>query len=189
MAHDYSVTGYVSNDPKRIQTKDGRDLAVFSIAENKRFYDKQAQQWTDAKPTYYDVAVERESLRENVLAGLQKGQRVNVEGKYSPRAYVDRDGVAQVGHQVWAEDVSASMMHETQHRGEPAVERGSPQVGGPKQEATADVNGAGGWETHQPGPASQQGSAEFSGGSPQWGVSPPPMPTQSPMDYGPGLNR
>ena len=109
MAHDHSVTGYVSNDPKRIQTKDGRDLAVFSIAENKRFYDRDAGQWADAKPTYYDVAVERESLRENVLAGLQKGQRVNVEGKYSPRAYIDREGAAQVGHQMWAEDVSASM--------------------------------------------------------------------------------
>lgn len=182
MAHDHSITGYVSNDPKRIQTKDGRDLAVFSIAENKRFYDKQAQQWADAKPTYYDVAVEREGLRENVLAGLQKGQRVNVEGKYSPRAYVDRDGVAQVGHQLWAEDVSASMMHETQVRGEPTVAADEPSVGGPDQVDPVAYTGR---------PGVDLGAAAVTRVPESWGVQPPPppVPPQSPMDYGPGLNR
>ena len=121
MAQHRTITGYVANDPRQVQTKQGRDLAVLRILENNRVYDRQANEWRDGEPTGYDVAVGRDGLRENVLSSLQKGQRVSVEGRYEPKAYLGRDSNAQVGHQIYADDISASMLHDTQVRGPAAA--------------------------------------------------------------------
>lgn len=174
MAHPLTVSGYVANDPKMITAKSGRELAVFSVGENKRYFDRDSQEWQDGKTTYYEVAVGQEGLRQNVAASLQKGQRVTVDGQYSAKPYLDREGAPQVGNQLWAKDVSASMMHEAQHRGEPAVDRGGPTTAGPGVESAAPA-------VDQSGPV-----AETAGG--EWGAAPPPPPGP-PQDYAAGLDR
>lgn len=127
MAENRNITGYVAQDPKKVTTAQGRDLAVLRVLENNRAYDREAGEWKDLEPTGYDVAVGRDGLRENVLSSVQKGQRVTVEGRYEPKAYMDREGNPQVGHRIYANDVSASMMHDTQTRG-PAAEATGPQA-------------------------------------------------------------
>lgn len=144
MAENRNITGYVAQDPKMVTTAQDRDLAVLRVLENNRAYDREAGEWKDLEPTGYDVAIGRDGLRENVLSSVQKGQRVSVEGRYEPKAYLDREGNPQVGHRIYANDVSASMMHDTQARG-PAAKTAAPeaevsrqgQQRGPEQEASS----------------------------------------------------
>lgn len=110
------ITGYVAHDPKTITTDAGRELAVFRVAENHRAFDQETGAWRDAGTSWYNVAVGKERLRENVMASVTKGQRVTIDGNYEASAFIDSNGEARVDHRMWADDVAASMMHEPQQR-------------------------------------------------------------------------
>lgn len=123
-----TVTGYVATDPKTVDTQRGQ-LVAFRLAEPQQVFDRESRQYKDVDPIYYDVAVGREQLGKNVLASVAVGQRVSVTGNHSMEAYVDRDGNAGLGNRLWAEDVSASMQHNT------VQVRPGVQAGGPEREA------------------------------------------------------
>ncbi|MFP3397172.1 single-stranded DNA-binding protein [Brevibacterium sp. SIMBA_078] len=112
-----TISGNTTGDPEVRTLNDGRQIVAFTVAENKRFLDPDTQEWKDAKATFYDVAIEREHLAKHVLASVEKGQRVKVEGKVTAKPYTDRYGSAQVGHSVWATDVAASLQYEPARRG------------------------------------------------------------------------
>lgn len=76
-----TISGNTTGDPEVKTLNDGRQIVAFTVAENKRFLDPDTQEWKDAKATFYDVAIEREHLAKHVLASVEKGQRVKVEGK------------------------------------------------------------------------------------------------------------
>lgn len=113
---DFRVTGRLVADPEPITTPGGRNLTTFRVAENNRQFDRDSEQWVDADATYYDVAIPADvkrlgNLATNAGKSLHKGDRVTVEGSYSATAFIDRTGQAQVGHKIWAEDVSPSMRY------------------------------------------------------------------------------
>ncbi|MGW9550886.1 single-stranded DNA-binding protein [Citricoccus zhacaiensis] len=106
-----TVQGNLTGDPRQVQTKAGQKLVVFKMAENHRKYDEADQQWKDAEPTFYDVAVDRERLAANVLNSVHKGDRVTVAGNYQVDAYATSTGEPGLNHRIWAEDVAASLQH------------------------------------------------------------------------------
>lgn len=126
-----TVAGYVATEPETVETPRGQ-MVAFRLAEPQQAFNKETRQWEDLAPRYYDVAVGREQLGKNVLASVEVGQRVSVTGNHSIQAYVDRDGNAGLGNQIWAEDVSASMQHNT------VQVRPGVQAGGPEREAGLD---------------------------------------------------
>jgi single-strand DNA-binding protein len=104
-----TVQGNLTGNPRTIQTKAGQDLVVMTVAENSRRFNENSRAWEDTEATFYDVAVERAQLRENVLASLRKGDRVTVTGDYRVGAYATSTGKPGLNHRIWAEDVAASM--------------------------------------------------------------------------------
>lgn len=125
-----TVTGNLAADPKQIETKDGREFAAFRLVENKRFFDRESQEWKDGRSVGYDVVVEQEQLRANVLASLKSGQRVVVSGNQTDYAYMSKSGEPQVGYRLRATDVAPSLMFNTQQAG--------PAAGGPDRAAAAN---------------------------------------------------
>lgn len=115
---NHQVSGNLVDDPKMIQTPQGRTLATFTLAENTRVYDNQSNQWADGPTVYYDVAIDANNrangnLAQNVTASLKKGQYVNVEGDLTNHAYLDRENNPQVGNRIWASDVTPSLKFAT----------------------------------------------------------------------------
>lgn len=104
-----TVQGNLTGDPRKIQTKAGQDLVVITVAENGRRFNEDSRAWEDTEAKFYDVAVERAQLRENVAASLRKGDRVTVTGDYRVGAYATSTGQPGLNHRIWAEDVAASM--------------------------------------------------------------------------------
>lgn len=146
MAEKRNVKAYVADNPQLIHTKDGKEFAAFPVIENKRYKDPETQEWKDAKATRYEVTVDQPGLRDNVLASLEKGQRVSVEGNYVPKPYIDGQGQQRVGHKIFAHDVSASYMHESQGRGSVAVGREQQQeVGLGQQDPGISPEASPGW--------------------------------------------
>ena len=97
MAEKRTIKAYVAADPERITTPEGKQFAAFPVVENKRYKDPETQEWKDAKATRYDVTVDQPKLRDNVLASLEKGQRVTVEGNYVAKPYSDSNGNQRIG--------------------------------------------------------------------------------------------
>lgn len=161
---DFKVTGNLVEDPKRVTTDQGKNLVVLKVAENTRFYDREAQQWADGDPNYYEVAIDADARRlgnlaENVAQSLSKGDRVAVEGSYAATPHQTREGNLGVNHRIWADDVSPSLRFATAQ-----VERNpAPQA---SAETSADFSQ--GWDTVTPGagyPQTEQPSAERGGPS------------------------
>jgi single-strand DNA-binding protein len=104
-----TVHGNLTGDPRQMRTKAGQDLVVMTVAENGRRFNENSRTWEDTEAKFYDVAVDRPQLRENVLACLHKGDRVTVTGDYKVGAYSTSTGKPGLNHRIWAEDVAASM--------------------------------------------------------------------------------
>ncbi|HRO95036.1 single-stranded DNA-binding protein [Citricoccus sp.] len=104
-----TVQGNLTGDPRPVRTKAGQELVVMTVAENNRRFNEDSRTWEDAEATFYDVAVERAQLRENVLSCLHKGDRVTVTGDHRVEPYATSTGKPGLNHRLWAEDVAASM--------------------------------------------------------------------------------
>ncbi|WMY80035.1 single-stranded DNA-binding protein [Citricoccus sp. I39-566] len=104
-----TVQGNLTGDPRPVRTKAGQDLVVMTVAENRRRFNEDSRAWEDTEAKFYDVAMDRAQLCENVLASLHKGDRVTVTGDYRVGAYATSTGQPGLNHRIWAEDVAASM--------------------------------------------------------------------------------
>ena len=139
------VSGTLVDDPQRITTGAGQDLVVMKVAENKRVFDRQANEWTDGEPNFYEVAVDAQARRlgnlaDNVVSSLHKGDRVSVEGAYTATPYQAKDGSLGVNHRIWADEVAPSLRFASA-----SIERN------PSPSATATADTTAGWETVAPG--------------------------------------
>ncbi|XKH54414.1 single-stranded DNA-binding protein [Citricoccus nitrophenolicus] len=104
-----TVQGNLTGDPRKVQTKAGQELVVMVVAENGRRFNEESRAWEDTEAKFYDVAMDRPQLGENVLASLHKGDRVTVTGDYRVGAYSTSTGQPGLSHRIWADDVAASM--------------------------------------------------------------------------------
>lgn len=169
-----SVRGNVVNDPEEVETPNGT-LVAFRLADNKRFYDRQTQQWKDAKPTYYDVGINKERLQANVLASVEKGQQVTVEGNHQVQAFTHNNGDAGIGHRLYATDVSASLEWDSLQR--------QPAANTAETDAAASVSGQQG--PQNPGGEQFINAAAFSGQAAQQTQPQPERTTEVPAPQTP----
>ena len=110
------VTGYAGGSAELVQSTNST-FVKFRLSEPKGYVNRDTNEWVETESTWYDVAVDtrrHQHLAKHVADSLEKGQRVVVSGQYRPTAYIDKNGEAQVGHQIWASDVAASYKHHAQ---------------------------------------------------------------------------
>ena len=79
MTDTISLTGLVATTPKHVVTATGLTITSFRFASTQRRYDRAEQKWVDGDTNWYTVATFRQ-LATNVVASVQKGQRVIVTG-------------------------------------------------------------------------------------------------------------
>ena len=132
-----TVKGRVATEPQQHDLPDGDKIVAFRLAENKRYFNKQENTWKDADPIYYDVGIKKDQLAQNVLASVQKGQLVNVEGNQQINAYTAKSGEAQIGRRIYADDVAPSLQLDTLQRGPSAGTHQEPTA---SAETSADVH-------------------------------------------------
>lgn len=105
-----TITGHLADDPREVTARAGKALTALRVLENQRVFDREQQKWVDGEAIGYDVVIVQDRLRENVLAGLSKGDRVTVRGNYEVSSYVNkRTGEAGLNHRIGAREVSVSM--------------------------------------------------------------------------------
>ena len=92
MANGNTVTlvGNITRDPELRFTNTGQATASFGLAVNRRWQNRQTQEWEEAT-SFIDVVCWRE-MAENAAESLTRGARVLVTGRLEQRSWETPDG-------------------------------------------------------------------------------------------------
>jgi single-strand DNA-binding protein len=109
MSNGNSITlvGNITRDPELRFTPSGQAKASLGIAVNRRWQNRQTQEWEEAT-SFFNVVCWRE-MAENTSESLQKGARVIVTGRLEQRSYETPEGEKRSVVEVVADEIGPSL--------------------------------------------------------------------------------
>lgn len=109
MANGNTVTlvGNITRDPELRFTPTGQATSTFGLAVNRRWQNRQTQEWEEAT-SFFDVVCWRE-MAENTSESLSRGARVIVTGRLDQRSWETADGERRSKIEVVADEVGPSL--------------------------------------------------------------------------------
>ena len=106
MSSNITIVGNITRDPELRFTPSGQANAKFGVAVNRRWQNKQTNEWEE-QVSFFDVVCWRE-LAENVSESLTKGSRVVVTGRLEQRSW-EQDGQKRYAVEIIADEVAPSL--------------------------------------------------------------------------------
>jgi single-strand DNA-binding protein len=101
------LVGNVTRDPELRFTPSGQATAKFGLAVNRRWQNRQTQEWEEAT-SFFDVVCWRE-MAENAAESLGKGSRIIVSGRLDQHSWETPDGDKRSKVEVTAEEIGPSL--------------------------------------------------------------------------------
>lgn len=136
-----TIVGNLARDPELRFTPSGQAVASFGVAVNRRWQNKQTQEWEE-QVSFIDVTAWG-SLAENVSESLEKGARVLVTGRIEQQSWDDKDtGAKRSKLQLVADSVGPDLrwatcqVTKTERTGEPQKQASSSSRSATKKPAT-----------------------------------------------------
>ena len=154
-----TLVGNITRDPELRFTNTGQATSSFGLAVNRRWQNRQTQEWEEAT-SFFDVVCWRE-MAENAAESLSKGARVIVTGRLEQRSWETPDGDKRSKVEVVADEIGPSIRWATAQVTK--NERRGPGEGGP--------GGAGGGRGGSP----SGGGSGSAGETPGYGYSEEPF--------------
>lgn len=102
-----TVTGNATREPELRFTPSGQAVASFGMAVNRRWQNRQTQEWEEAV-SFFDVTAWAQ-LAENAAESVAKGTRVTVTGRLDQRSWETQDGDKRSKVEIVADDVAVSL--------------------------------------------------------------------------------
>ncbi|HEX3460983.1 MAG TPA: single-stranded DNA-binding protein [Acidimicrobiales bacterium] len=139
-----SLVGNITRDPELRFTNTGQATASFGLAVNRRWQNRQTQEWEEAT-SFFDVVCWRE-MAENVAESLTRGSRVIVTGRLEQRSWETPDGDKRSKVEVVADEIGPSIRWATaqitknERRGPSQGGGGAPEGGGGRAPAPSGGN-------------------------------------------------
>ena len=106
-----TIAGNLTRDPEIRYTRDGQATTSLSVAVNRRWQNRQTQEWEEST-SFFDIVCWRD-LAENVALSLTKGARVVVTGHLEERRWETEDGETRSKVELVAEEIGASLRFAT----------------------------------------------------------------------------
>lgn len=106
MANTITIDGTLGRDPELSYAASGVALCKFSVANNRRWKDRN-DEWQE-KTTWFNITVFND-LGENVAQSLTKGDRVIVVGRMEDNSWTDDEGKVHPRMELVADDVAPSL--------------------------------------------------------------------------------
>lgn len=149
-----TIIGNITRDPEIRYTPNGAANANFGVAVNRRWMNRQTQEWEE-RTSFFNVVCWRE-MAENVGESLAKGARVVVTGRLEQRTWETEQGEKRSVIEIVADDIGPSLRWATA-KIEKIDRRGGGDFGGGSR------GGSGGGSAGSSGGGSGGGSAGGSG--------------------------
>ena len=113
MSNGNSVTliGNITRDPELRFTPSGAATATFGLAVNRRWQNRQTQEWEEAT-SFFDVVCWREQA-ENASESLTRGSRVIVTGRLEQRSWETQEGEKRSKIEIVADEIGPSLRYAT----------------------------------------------------------------------------
>ncbi len=105
--NNVTVTGNATREPELRFTPSGQAVANFGIAVNRRWQNRQTQEWEE-QVSFFDVTAWAQ-LAENAAETVSKGTRVTVSGRLDQRSWENQDGDKRSKVEIVADDVAVSL--------------------------------------------------------------------------------
>jgi len=106
-----TIAGNLTRDPEIRYTRDGQATTSLSVAVNRRWQNRQTQEWEEST-SFFEIVCWRD-LAENVALRLTKGVRVVVTGRLEQRSWETEDGETRTKVELVADDIGASLRFAT----------------------------------------------------------------------------
>ncbi|MBV8980472.1 MAG: single-stranded DNA-binding protein [Acidimicrobiia bacterium] len=102
-----TLAGNVTRDPELRFTGSGQAKATFGLAVNRRWQNRQTQEWEEST-SFFDVVAWGDQ-GENIAESLAKGARVVVTGRLEQRSWETDEGEKRSKIEVVADEVGPSL--------------------------------------------------------------------------------
>jgi single-strand DNA-binding protein len=102
-----SIVGNLTRDPELRFTPSGQATASFGVAVNRRWQNRQSQEWEEAT-SFFDVVCWGQ-LAENSAQSLSRGSRVVVSGRLDQRSWENNEGEKRSKIEITADEVAPSL--------------------------------------------------------------------------------
>ncbi len=102
-----SITGNLTRDPELRFTPSGQATTSFGVAVNRRWQNRQTQEWEEAT-SFFDVVCWAQ-LAENAAQSLGRGSRVIVTGRLDQRSWENQEGERRSKIEITADEVAPSL--------------------------------------------------------------------------------
>src|ERR1700732_2145684 len=133
-----ALVGNITRDPELRFTPSGQATATFGLAVNRRWQNRQTQEWEEAT-SFFDIVCWRE-MAENAAESLSRGSRVLVTGRLEQRSWETADGDKRSKIEVVADEIGPSLRWATAQVTK-NERRGPDGGGGPRAGATVGAGG------------------------------------------------
>ncbi len=122
MDNTVTITGNATREPELRFTPGGQPVASFGVAVNRRWQNRQTQEWEEAT-SFIDVTCWAQ-LAENAAESVARGTRVTVTGRLDQRSWETDNGERRSKIEIVADDVAVSLRWATA-----TVNRNAPREG------------------------------------------------------------
>jgi single-strand DNA-binding protein len=102
-----SIVGNITRDPELRFTPSGQATATFGVAVNRRWQNRQNQEWEEST-SFFDVVCWGQ-LAENAAQSLSKGSRVLVTGRLDQRSWETSERERRSKIEITADEVAPSL--------------------------------------------------------------------------------
>ena len=102
-----SIVGNLTRDPELRFTPSGQATATFGVAVNRRWQNRQSQEWEEST-SFFDVVCWGQ-LAENAAQSLSKGTRVLVSGRLDQRSWETSERERRSKIEITADEVAPSL--------------------------------------------------------------------------------
>lgn len=109
--NNVSIVGNLTRDPELRFTPSGQATATFGVAVNRRWQNRQTNEWEEAT-SFFDVVCWAQ-LAENAAQSLTKGTRVIVSGRLDQRSWETPDKERRTKIEITADEVAPSLRYAT----------------------------------------------------------------------------
>jgi single-strand DNA-binding protein len=106
-----SIIGNLTRDPELRFTPSGQATATFGVAVNRRWQNRQTNEWEEAT-SFFDVVCWAQ-LAENAAQSLGKGTRVIVSGRLDQRSWETQEHERRTKIEITADEVAPSLRFAT----------------------------------------------------------------------------
>jgi single-strand DNA-binding protein len=102
-----SIVGNLTRDPELRFTPSGQATATFGVAVNRRWQNRQSQEWEEST-SFFDVVCWGQ-LAENAAQSLTKGTRILVSGRLDQRSWETPDHERRSKIEITADELAPSL--------------------------------------------------------------------------------